>query len=117
MKALLNGCIHKNRDVAKFFGGKALQGTKKQKEWAEKIRAEKLGQMTPEQALMACDPGGLLTHSKFWIENRKKSGSDIGAFVSEQKHMFDDFNSSNKEAERRRIAERYNKLTESWGFE
>ncbi|MBK7543185.1 MAG: hypothetical protein IPI57_15825 [Candidatus Competibacteraceae bacterium] len=42
--------IHDARSIAKAFGGKALKGTAKQKEWAEKIRASKIDGMSAEDA-------------------------------------------------------------------
>jgi hypothetical protein len=107
------------RAVAKMFGGRALKGSKKQKEWAEKIRAEKLREMTDLQAVAACDPNGLLTHSKFWIENRDKSGKEIGEFVEQQKTLLAAYNEARNagDAEKvARIAGQYNALTNKWGF-
>lgn len=108
------------RKVAKFFGGKALLGTKRQKEWAEKIRASKLDGMTELQALQACDPSGLLNHSKFWIENRDKSGKEIGEFVELQKSLLKKYQAAYAEKEHdavKRLADQYNELTTKWGFE
>ena len=61
------------RNIAKAFGGKALKGTAKQKEWAEKIRAEKLAKMQFEDAVDIVTVGGFLDSAKFWIENRDKN--------------------------------------------
>lgn len=107
------------RDLAKSFGGKALKGTAKQKEWAEKLRAEKIAQMDNDQAVMACDPKGLLTNSKFWIENRVASGKAIGEFVQMQKALLKQANTlreMKKTDEYRAVAEQYNALTAKWGF-
>ena len=107
------------RAVAKFFGGKALTGTAAQKEWAEKIRAEKLGEMTQDQAEMACDPAGLLKTAKFWIEQRAKSGQQIGDFVMEQKALLKTAKSlraAGKSDEYAATAATYNALTTVWGF-
>lgn len=107
------------RAVAKLFGGRALTGTARQKEWAEKIRAEKLAKMSQDQAEMACDPNGLLTEAKFWIENRSASGAEIGAFVQEQKALLQlakslrDAGKADKYAE---VVKRYNALTARWGW-
>ncbi|WP_129352082.1 hypothetical protein [Solidesulfovibrio carbinolicus] len=105
------------RETAKAFGGKALKGSFKQKEWAEKIRAGKLSSMTDEQAKLACDPNGLLTHSKFWIENRFKSGTEIAEFVTEQKGMLKQYRAypqTGHEEEKKILAAKYNALTEKW---
>ena len=107
------------RNIAKAMGGKALKGTAKQKEWAEKIRAEKLGMMTQDQAEMACDPCGLLTHSKFWIENRSANGTDIGNFVMNQKALLARHRTASKAGNGLVVAEtanEYNALTAKWGF-
>lgn len=105
------------RNIAKAFGGKALAGTTKQKEWAEKIRAEKLSQMDFDIAILVCDKNGLLNHSKFWIENRTKSANEIGAFIIEQKALLATFRKLEKGTEEAlAIAEKYNTLTASWGF-
>ena len=107
------------RAVAKTFGGRALKGTAAQKEWAEKIRAEKLAGMTDDQAAMACDPNGLLTHSKFWIEQRTRSGAEIGAFVQEQKALLKQaktLRAAGKADEYAAVAAKYNALTEQWGW-
>lgn len=107
------------RADAKALGGKALKGSKKQKEWAEKIRAEKIREMTEDQARVACDPNGILSHSKFWIENRNKSGREIGEFVQEQKALLAEareLKAAGKESEYAVVASIYNNLTTEWGF-
>jgi len=107
------------RNIAKAFGGKALTGSVKQKEWAEKIRAEKLAGMTQDQAEMACDPKGLLTAAKFWIENRGAFSSEIGEFVMQQKALLAqarNLKAAGQAAEYAAAAEKYNSLTARWGF-
>lgn len=108
------------RAVAKLFGGRALKGTAKQKEWAEKIRAEKLAEMTEDQAEMACDTNGLLTNAKFWIEQRARSGREIGAFVQEQRALLKaakTLRDTDKADKYAAVAARYNALTAAWGWE
>lgn len=107
------------RKTAKLFGGRALKGTAKQKEWAEKIRADKLQEMTPEQATLVCDPKGLLTHSKFWIENRTRAGKEIGAFIETQKRLLAEHRAAATKCDAAAVASiatQYNKLTDQWGF-
>lgn len=107
------------RAVAKAFGGKALTGTAKQKEWGEKIRAEKIRGMDVDQAEMACDPEGLLTKAEFWIENRSRTSNEIGEFVMQQKALLKQARSLHAEkrvAEYQAIAAQYNALTAKWGF-
>lgn len=57
------------RKAASALGGKALKGTPKQKEWAEKIRKECLGRVTEEVGAKLLSAAAAQT-SKFWIENR-----------------------------------------------
>ncbi|ABM39735.1 hypothetical protein [Polaromonas naphthalenivorans] len=66
------------RAAASKFGGKALTGTKKQKEWGEKIRSELVQKLTPAQAeiLVRYYPT-----AKFWIENR--ATPNLGAAAEE----------------------------------
>lgn len=71
---------NKARSKAKEFGAKALKGTKKQKEWAEKIRAEKLNDFKDPSIISF---RGEWTHSKFWIENRDKNGTQIEIMVND----------------------------------
>ncbi len=120
----------KHREYARQFGGRALTGTAKQKEWAEKIRAEMLAGMNQDQAEMACDPKGLMKTAKAWIENRKRKPREIGEFVMEQKAMLRQFEAIKslrdlcRDDERRKalqleleqIAEKYNALTKCFGF-
>ena len=118
-RALLTEKAKAARDIAKFFGGRALTGSAKQKEWAEKIRAEKLDGMSEEQAAMACDPNGLLKTSKFWIDNRNQSGKDIGDFVMLQKALLKQARSlqaAGKAEDYAATAAQYNALTAKWGF-
>lgn len=108
------------RALAKFFGGKALKGTARQKEWAEKIRAEKLRQMSPELAELVVDPNGLLTNSKFWIEHRDSSGEAIGEFIHQQKALYKQYQSAREALDHEKvksISEQYNALTAKWGFQ
>lgn len=107
------------RQIAKSYGGRALVGTARQKEWAEKIRAQKLAEMTRDQAELVCDPKGLLNTAKFWIENRLASGSSIGEFVMQQKAMLVYANAMKtqcKAEEYAAIAAEYNALTSKLGF-
>lgn len=107
------------RDIARFFGGKALIGTQKQKEWAEKIREEKILSMNEDQAILACDSKGLGRSAKFWIENRNRTPDDIGQFFIDQKVLLAtamklrDAGLSEEYADASKV---YNQLTEDWGF-
>lgn len=62
------------RKTAKFYGGKALKGTAKQKEWAEKLRFKVLASddLSDEKKLELA--GSLIAgHSSFWIDSRNGS--------------------------------------------
>ncbi len=107
------------RNIAKFFGGKALRGSAKQVRWGEKIRADKIKNMTEKQAAICCDPSGLMKHAKFWIETRDKKPPEIGEFAEKYKNLLVSYseakatNDANLVAS---IAEEYNALTALWGF-
>ncbi len=60
------------RKVAKFYGGKALTGSKKQKEWGEKLRHKVLTSksLSDEQKAEFIALGGITQTAKFWISNR-----------------------------------------------
>jgi hypothetical protein len=68
-----------NRKTAKFFGGKALKGTVKQKEWAEKIRTEFLesGSVSDEVKVELMQCGGFVDSASFWIDNRNTAKSAL----------------------------------------
>ncbi|MEQ9971392.1 hypothetical protein ABRP72_19700 [Pectobacterium carotovorum] len=110
----------KSRNIAKFFGGSALKGTARQVKWAEDIRAEKIQAMTEQQAVICCDPNGLMRHSKFWIENRDKSSTDIGLFAEQYKDLLGKYQTAKSGMDKEAvsaIASEYNALTEKWGIE
>lgn len=110
----------KSRNIAKFFGGKALKGTARQVKWAEDIRAEKIQAMTEPQAVICCDPNGLMRHSKFWIDNRDKSSTDIGLFAEQYKNLLGKYQTAKSDMDKEAvsaIASEYNTLTEKWGIE
>lgn len=65
-----------SRDYAKSLGGKALTGSMKQKDWAEKIRAKKLKELTPVDAKkILSNPES--EKSSFWIDRADMSGGGI----------------------------------------
>jgi len=107
------------RSFAKAFGGKALTGTAKQKEWAETIRAEKLAAMDHDAAAMACDANGLGRGAKFWIDNRAATSAQIADFFRQQHALLKlarTLKSKGMAAEYADAAARYNALTSAWGF-
>ncbi len=71
------------RATSKFLGARALTGTAKQKAWGEQIRAEKLREMTEEQAAVACKHK-LAKTAKFWIEQRYNTGAEIGSLLMDK---------------------------------
>lgn len=108
------------RAQAKLFGGKALTGSVKQKEWGEKIRAEKLGGMTPEQAELVCDPSGLTRSAHFWIQNRAASATAIAEFETTRRSLLKQaraLKAANDAIGYAAKAAEYNALTTQWGFE
>jgi hypothetical protein len=64
--------LKSNRKIAKFYGGKALTGTAKQKEWAEKLRADVLrsDKLSDEQKAEFIATDSFLNTTKFWINNK-----------------------------------------------
>lgn len=74
--------VKKNRKIAKFYGGKALTGTAKQKEWAESLRATVLSSdaLSDEQKVEFLQTANFLKTAKFWINNK---GLESGHFTKE----------------------------------
>lgn len=102
---------------ARTFGASPLNGTIGQRNWAECIRATKLRYMNDDQAKLACDPHGLLRHSKFWIAHRKTTPKDIGYFVTRQKSMLAEHRQAIQQGElvyAQKIADEYDALTTEW---
>ena len=100
-------------------GGVALKGTPKQREWAEKIRQQRLNALTPDQAAIAVNPNGLFTNAKWWIETRDMDVQKLGAFFLAQKKLLalcQHLRSENKKDEYAKAAEIYNGLTGQFGF-
>lgn len=107
------------RNIARLFGGRPLTGTARQKEWAEKIRAGKIADMSEDHAVLACNPDGLGRGSKFWIENRDKNADEIGCFFEQQKDLLEQAKTAREAGSAERyeeVAAQYNVLTASWGF-
>ena len=65
-----NSDVKSYREVAKGFNGKALTGTTKQKNWAEKIRADFI-QNTSKTDSEITEIVEAYTSAKTWIENRE----------------------------------------------
>lgn len=108
------------RKTAKFFGGKALTGSAKQKEWAEEIRAEKIQGMREEDAILCCNPNGVLRTASAWINNREKSSGEFASFIKEQTTLYQAAKSAKDNGqhnEYEQLAQEYNALTKKWGFE
>ena len=70
------------RDYAKQFGGKALTGSPKQKDWAEKIRAEKLAEAKDHAGVDVLARSKLFSSAKFWIENRTEKGGVLAEYAT-----------------------------------
>lgn len=105
------------RQEAKMFGGKALAGSRKQVDWAEKIRAEKIAGMQEVDAIMACRPNGLGRFAQFWIQNRSRSPSEFSEFFREQAKLISICSKLKEEGQDYSLlAAKYNALTLEWGF-
>jgi hypothetical protein len=70
-----------SRKLAKFYGGKALTGSAKQKKWAEDIRQTVLesSALSDEQKTELIKLGGFTNTAKFWINNRDKASKQFDA--------------------------------------
>lgn len=106
----------KARSLAKQFGGKALTGSKKQKEWAEKIRESVISKLSEESAILLCSPKSLFKTAKSWIENRDKSPKEFEVFILKQQQLLAEYNSLEVGSDATRIASEYNELTATFGF-
>lgn len=107
------------RNVAKMFGGKVLTGSRKQKEWGEKIRAQKIEGMDADDAQAACDPNGMGRSAHFWIANRDREPAEIADFFKMQTELLRRYHQAreaNDVSKVASIAEQYNELTTLWGF-
>lgn len=78
----LSDKIKEARAVAKDFGGKALKGSKKQKDWAEGIRANILKNIDKNLAETLAS-NALFQHSSVFINIRNKSHSNIEQMLIE----------------------------------
>jgi len=72
MKKISQEKLKEFRKIAKFFGGKSLTGTARQKSWAEEVRSDFLKSdcVSDESKTEFIGLGGKVNGSKFWIENR-----------------------------------------------
>lgn len=111
------------RAGVKLYGAKALKGTAKQKEWAEKIRADKVSQLRSiDDAIIVCDPTSLAATAAFWIDNRTRSGAEFVAFIKECRALLamakalKESGESTESTEYAAVAAQYNALTSAWGF-
>lgn len=94
----ISGAALDSRKKAKFFGGKALKGSVKQKEWAEQIRASKIASMSATDAEVCCK-FKYFSHSKFWIKNRSKTHREILAEIDKAIALVNRFNKFSKDIE------------------
>lgn len=102
------------------FGGRALKGgSQKQRDWAERIRLTAILRMSLEDAVRVCDPNGILTDARWWIEQRNLPPSAISDFISEQTHRLEKCRTLRESGDAAGYAEEaseYNALTERFGF-
>ena len=108
------------RAGVKIYGAKALKGTAKQKDWAEKIRAEKVSQLRSiDDAIIVCDPTSLAATAAFWIDSRTRSGAEFAGFIKEYRALLaraKALKESGESAAYAAVAAQYNALTSDWGF-
>jgi len=104
----------------KAFGGSALTGgSQKQRDWAERIRLSIVSRMSLEEAIMVCDPNGILTDARWWIEQRNLLPSTVADFVFEQKRQLAECRALRESGDAAGYAEAaaaYNALTARFGF-
>ncbi|HDR1295150.1 hypothetical protein QQW93_08065 [Pasteurella multocida] len=79
------------RAYAKQFGGVALTGSMKQKEWAEKIRYNVLTKCDDEQASILCSLA-ITDKASFWINFRNESAEQLFNRVTEIKRAIREVN-------------------------
>lgn len=78
------------RMAAKFFGGKALKGTPKQRSWAEDIRKEFLSMELDSKIVEFFIHAPECQNAKYWIENRNEIIKGKGAPFTEKAKLFAD---------------------------
>lgn len=69
------------RKLAKFYGGKALTGSAKQKSWGESIRNDVLASsaLTDEQKETLLQAGGFTQTAGWWIDNKDVPANEFTA--------------------------------------
>lgn len=69
------------RKLAKFYGGKALTGSAKQKSWGESIRNDVLASsaLTDEQKETLLQAGGFTQTAGWWIDNKDVPAKEFTA--------------------------------------
>ncbi len=66
-----------DNSLAKEYGGKALKGSDKQRQWAESQRAKVLDSATEEQRAALCTTSGPAASCKFWIEHGNEPTEEL----------------------------------------
>lgn len=104
----------------KALGGRSLTGgSQKQRDWAERIRLAAILHMSIEDAVRVCDPNGILTDARWWIEQRSLLPSTIADFVFEQKRQLAECRALRESGDAAGYAEAaaaYNALTARFEF-
>ena len=75
--------------------------------------------MSLEEAIMVCDPEGILTDARWWIEQRNLLPEAVASFIFEQKRRLakcQALRAAGDEADYAQEASEYNALTERFGF-
>lgn len=104
----------------KALGGRSLTGgSKKQRDWAEGIRLAMVSHMSLEDAVRVCDPNGILTDARWWIEQRNLLPEAVAGFVFEQTRRLakcQALRAAGDAAAYAQEAAEYNALTARFGF-
>lgn len=106
-----------NRQIARFFGGKALSGTAKQKPWGEEIRANILQHVAEDSAIALASPDSLGRNASFWINNRERQPREFADFIQLQQKLMAEHAAATEAGNAKIIAEianRYNDLMADW---
>lgn len=105
--------------IKALVGRSLTGGSQKQRDWAERIRLSIVMRMSIEDAVRVCDPNGILTDARWWIEQRNLLPSAIADFVFEQTQRLAKCQALRESGDATAYAEEaaaYNALTSRFGF-
>jgi hypothetical protein len=105
------------RKTIRDIGGSSLSGTMKQKEWAEKIRADKVKQLQDDQRHILVAAYKVFDKASFWIANRDKAATEIYNYAVSYKDVSNALNQLNNsilKMEKLKAVELIKSMTEIW---